>query len=316
MTASSLLYWLWGRQWSGKQTYLVLKLNLVLRLQGKIQSDRKADNRFAVASRLNVCPHRAISKTMQCLTFLWQPFLLYFSHYAHVHYTLQSDVSKAFSYLNSPTPPAWENLISPPFSPFSPLIPTHYFLHFHFRHLCTFLSCAFELTLNFYFLLLMSPFFLSTTGLSLSLWNVFEPLPFSLLPLCLSPLCSLSFTLSVSLRLDISLSFWRWPWRFSLHCVFRHKALSSLPPLCFPHTAQPACLGSCNAPTHVSAFKTAGIQWKYDSLHLNLIMPYQTWKFIFPLFYNKKSWWKSHKLSTRLVIHLNGLFMLNEGQCF
>lgn len=258
MTASTLLYWLWGRQWSGKQTYLVLKLNLVLRLQGKIQSDRKADNRFAVASRLNVCPHRAISKTMQCLTFLWQPFLLYFSHYAHVHYTLQSDVSKAFSYLNSPTPPARENLISPPFSPFSPLIHTHYFLHFHFRHLCTFLSCAFELPSNFYLLLLMSPFFLSIAGLSLSLWNVFEPLPFSLLPLCLSPLCSLSFTLSVSLHLplslDLCLSFWRWPWRF---CVFRHKALSSLPPLCFPHAAQPEYY---NAPTHVSAFKTAGIQ--------------------------------------------------------
>lgn len=169
MTASTLLYWLWGRQWSGKQTYLVLKLNLVLRLQGKIQSDRKADNRFAVASRLNVCPHRAISKTMQCLTFLWQPFLLYFSHYVHVHYTLQSDVSKAFSYLNSPTPPAWENLISPPFSLVSPLIPSHYFLYFHFRHLCTFLSCAFELPSNFCFLLLMSLFFLSIAGLSLSL---------------------------------------------------------------------------------------------------------------------------------------------------
>ncbi len=199
MTASSLLYWLWGRQWSGKQTYLVLKLNLVLRLQGKIQSDRKADNRFAVASRLNVCPHRAISKTMQCLTFLWQPFLLYFSHYAHVHYTLQSDVSKAFSYLNSPTPPAWENLISPPFSPFSPLIPTHYFLHFHFRHLCTFLSCAFELTLNFYFLLLMSPFFLSTAGLSLSLWNVFWASPFLITSsLLISPVFSLFYTVCFS----------------------------------------------------------------------------------------------------------------------
>lgn len=262
MTASTLLYWLWGWQWSGKQTYLVLKLNLVLRLQGKIQSDRKADNRFAVASRLNVCPHRAISKTMQCLTFLWQPFLLYFSHYVHVHYTLQSDVSKAFSYLNSPTPPAWENLISPPFSPFSPLIPSHYFLHFHFRHLCTFLSCAFELPSNFCFLLLMSPFFLSIAGLSVS--EMFLSLSlshyflFAYLPCVLSLLCCLFLSISLSVSISPSLSdgdLEGFP-----SAVFRHKALSSLPPLCFPHAAQTACLRSYNAPTHVSASSTAGIQ--------------------------------------------------------
>lgn len=245
MTASTLRCWLWGRQWSGKQTYLVLKLNLVLRLQGKIQSDRKADNRFAVASRLNVCPHRAISKTMQCLTVLWQPFLLYFSHYAHVHYTLQSDVSKAFSYLNSPTPPAWENLISPPFSPFSPLIPTHYFLHFHFRHLCTFLSCAFELPLNFYFLLLMSPLFpfhrwivsfslkcfwasafLITSSLLIS------PVFFLFYTVCFSPSPSQSRSLPLFLTVTLKV--------FPPLCVQTQSTLLSSPSLFSSHS--PTCL--------------------------------------------------------------------------
>ncbi len=131
--------------------------------------------------------------------------------------------------------------------------------------------------------------FLSEMFLSLSLSHYFL---FAYLPCVLSLLHCLFLSVSISPSLS-----WRWPWRFSLRCVFRRKALSSLPPLCFPHTAQSACLGYRNAPTHVSAFKNAGIQWKYDSLHLNMIMPYQTWTFIFPLFYNKNSWWKSHKLS-------------------
>ncbi len=45
-----------------------------------------------------------------------------------MHYTLQSDVSKAFSYLNSPTPPAGENLISPPSLPRYPPITSSTFI--------------------------------------------------------------------------------------------------------------------------------------------------------------------------------------------
>lgn len=46
----------------------VLKLNLVLSLMWKNQSDRMVDNRFAVTSRLSVCPHLGIWGTVQFLT--------------------------------------------------------------------------------------------------------------------------------------------------------------------------------------------------------------------------------------------------------
>lgn len=48
----------------------VLKLNLVLSLKWKNQSDRIADNRFAVTSSLSVCPHLGIWGRVQLLTSL------------------------------------------------------------------------------------------------------------------------------------------------------------------------------------------------------------------------------------------------------
>lgn len=64
----------WERQSAGQRSRHICRWNWIPSqvCKWKNQSDRIVDNRFAVTSRLSVCPHLGISGTVQLLTSLWQ----------------------------------------------------------------------------------------------------------------------------------------------------------------------------------------------------------------------------------------------------